>query len=356
MRYLIRVPFTLVTILISASLFAQEDDFEDFDPLMFEEAGPATKAFCTNKVLGQQPTPLISVAFDYQGAADLSSSAFSNYGAGDSEFGFSSGLRLTSNIPILSRNNILINWGINFIQTNYHFGQDNLVSAFTETLRNNSIKWLNTNFTIFKPLNDRRFLLLQIAGELNGDYSFNDLPSLSNMRFPLAAIYGWKPSDDLMWGIGVAQTYIGGARNFLPVFYYYKNFANPKWGLEALLPSRIQARYRWNSRSLLMMGYQMEGASYRLENINDYDFNNPGETARFDPFELRRSEIRLGLTYSRGLNDFVWMSVQVGYRINWQFNVDDSNFFRGFDDTGYLIENELSNTVFAQVSLSLVSP
>ncbi|MEQ8237755.1 MAG: hypothetical protein RIA69_01015, partial [Cyclobacteriaceae bacterium] len=165
--------------LLNYSARAQDDtleDFDDFDPSMFEEVGGTTKSFCTNKVLGQQPTPLISVGVDYQGPSTLSSDAFSGYAAGSSEIGFNSGFRLTTNIPILSRNNILINWGLSYVQMGYSFTQDNLVNPFHETLRNHSLKWLNTNLTVFKPLNEKRFLLFQLGGEFNGDYSFADMP------------------------------------------------------------------------------------------------------------------------------------------------------------------------------------
>ncbi|MEQ8238668.1 MAG: DUF6268 family outer membrane beta-barrel protein, partial [Cyclobacteriaceae bacterium] len=187
---------------------------------------------------------------------------------------------------------------------------------------------------------------------------FADMPTFDQIRLPAAAIYGFKPSDNLMWGVGVSHTYLGGARNLLPVVYYYQTFDNPKWGMEALFPARVQARYRWNSRSLLMMGYQVEGATYRLSNIDQYDFNNTSPLNSFQDkeIELRRSEIRLGLSYNRGLNDFIWIGMQAGYRINYQFNLDDGEFFRGFDDANYFVENELSNTFYAQFTISLVSP
>lgn len=364
MKDLVQSKFWLIAFLCLSSLtysaVAQEDDlgeFDDFDPSMFEEVGATTKAFCTNKVFGQQPTPLISVGFDYQGASNIASNAFSDYASEDSEVGFNSGFRLTTNIPVLSRNNILINWGLNYVQMGYSFSNDNLVNPFHGTLRNHSLKWLNTNLTVFKPLNETRFLLLQAGGELNGDYSFNNMPSFGQLRLPAAAIYGFKPTDNLMWGIGISNTYLGGSRNLLPIIYYYQTFDNPRWGIEALFPARVQARYRWDSRSLLMMGYQVEGATYRLSNFNEYDFNAAtGGASRFEDVELRRSEIRLGLSYNRGINDFIWIGLQAGYRINYQFNLDEGEFYRGFDDSNYLLQNELSNTLYAQFTISLVSP
>ncbi|MFT4785553.1 MAG: hypothetical protein ACJAZM_000088 [Cyclobacteriaceae bacterium] len=338
----------------SGLLSAQDDDFDDFDPSMFEEAGEGLKAFCTNKVLGQSPSSLISFGFDFQGPTTIGAGPYSTYGAEDIEVGMLNGFRFVSNVPILSKNNILINWGVSFVQSQYQFSNDNSNGPFGANLRNHSLKWMNTNFTIFKPLSERRFLLLQVGGELNGDYSFNNMPELNQLRVPAAFIYGFKPNDNMIWGPGISRTYLGGALNLLPVIYYYQTFKNPKWGVEALFPARVQARYRWNSRSVLLMGYQVEGATYRLSNFGE-ELGNTAP-AGFNQTELRRSEIRLGLNYNKGLNDFIWIGAQAGYRINYSFNADDSEFFRGFDREDFFFENTLTNTLYAQFTISMVSP
>jgi hypothetical protein len=337
-------------------LYAQEEDeFEEFDISMFEEAGESLTAFCTNKVLSQSPTSLISFGYDVQGPSTLTPQAIGNYYSDPRSISINQGFRFISNIPVVSKNNILINWGINYVQMGYFFENDQLTNPLVDNLDRYSLKWFNTNVTLFKPLNERKFLLFQLSGELNGDYSFSNMPSLNQLRVPAAFIYGWKPDDRTMWGPGISRTYLGGSLNLLPVIYYYKTFKNENWGIEALFPARVQARYRWNSRSLMMFGYQVEGATYRLSNFNEIDGTlqalNPD-----DNVELRRSEIRLGLTFNKGLNDFIWVGIQGGYRINYLFNTDQGDFFRGFDDSGYFMENELTNTYYLQVSVSLVSP
>ncbi|MFY0607497.1 MAG: hypothetical protein JXR10_12335 [Cyclobacteriaceae bacterium] len=348
------------TILILASLGfalhlqAQDDDFEDFDPSMFEEVGESVKSFATSKVLGQSPSLLISVGYDMQGPAGLNVGAYDSYPSEDVELGLSQGFRFVSNVPILSRNNILINWGISYVHLGYARSEDKVTGPFSENLINHDLKWLNTNFTVFKPLNENRFLLMQLGAEFNGDYGFDNMPSMENMRVPAAFIYGFKPNDKLMWGPGVSRTYLGGALNYLPVIYYYHTFDNRKWGVEALFPARVQFRYRKDSRSVIMMGYQVEGATYQLSNINDYQAI--GSNANFEDIELRRSEIRTGLTYQRGVNDFLWFSIQAGVRLNYSYNVDEGNFYRGFDDEGFFIENQLNTAFYAQLTFSMVSP
>ncbi len=349
---MIRFLTSLLLIILSTVLLAQ--DFDDFDISQFEEAGSSLKAFCTNKVLGQSPTQLVSFGFDMQGPASLTTPSIGTVAEEEAEWGVSSGFRFNSNVPVISKNNILINWSFNYVQLGYQSINDVLYqNPLNATLAEYSLKWLNTNVTLFKPLNEKRFLLLQAGIELNGDYSFNNLPSFNNSRVPLAFIYGFKPNDNLMWGPGISRTYLGGALNVLPVIYYYHTFNNEKWGIEALFPARIQTRYRFDSRNVLLMGYNVEGATYRLDNFNNFATST---TITDRAVELRRSEIRAGVSYNRGLNDFIWLGAQAGYRINYSYELDEGEFFRGFDGEDYLQENDLSNTWYFQFTISLVSP
>jgi hypothetical protein len=58
---------------------------------------------------------------------------------------------------------------------------------------------------------------------------------------------------------------------------------------------------------------------------------------------------------------FIWMSVQAGYRYGYSFNLDqfadDNEFFRGFfGDQPYKQENTLGGAWYVQLSINLVSP
>ncbi len=346
----------LICLFQSSALMAQEEfeDFDDFDISQFEEAGSSLKAFCTNKVLGQSPTQLVSFSLDYQGAADLSTPAIGAFGPETAGWTGGSGFRFNSNIPVISKNNILVNWSLNYVQFAWRDGIDlGYQNPLNVALDDDNLKWLNTNVTIFKPLNEKRFIIAQLGVEVNGDYSFNDFPGLSNARIPAAFIYGFKPNDRVMWGPGISRTYLGGSLNLLPIIYYYHTFKNEKWGVEALFPARIQMRYRANSRNVWLLGYNVEGATYRLDG---FGAAANASSITQEPVELRRSEIRAGLTYSKGINDFLWISAQAGYRINYSFELDEGEFFRGFDSEDFLMETELQNTWYLQFSLSLVSP
>jgi imidazoleglycerol phosphate dehydratase HisB len=38
--------------------------------------------------------------------------------------------------------------------------------------------------------------------------------------------------------------------------------------------------------------------------------------------------------FERSIKDFVWISVQAGWRYNYRFNIDEKEFFRGFVTQG----------------------
>lgn len=354
-------------LLASLTLQAQTDtsSSNDFDFSDFELAAPAEKAFCNNKVLGQSPTSLIGLFYNLQGGHQLNSQVFDD-GNGNklnstSDIRSAHEVSFIGNFPLLSRNNILINLNAIYQEQRYSaVDNPNTNNPFNEIIEDGVLRRSALIFTVFKPLNDRTFLLGQIGAELNGNYS-TDNPEFASPFIPAALIYGWKPSDRLMYGFGVSRTYLGGALNYLPVVYYYHTFLNEKWGVEALLPARAMIRYRINSEKLLSFGYNFMGASYGLTNFGSISQDvapNFNSLAQAQDVQLRRSGIRAGFNYQQALSGFIWLSVEAGYRINYSYNVDEGGDFLRLlgDDTPFFMENEFTNPLYFTIGLSYVSP
>jgi hypothetical protein len=331
-----------------------EEDYSMYDNLDFVAEG--TKRFCTSKVLGLRPQKLISVGYDFVGPAELRTSVNnSSFNDEFSDIDFSHGLRLQGNIPVLSRNSIIIQLNANYAEQRYSTTVPEDITNGTNLFRRSFLRYgLRTaglGTTIFKPLDEQNYLLFQASGDNNGDYGWNALPNLANTRLSVAAIWGKKVSDRKMWGWGLSRTYRAGDLNYIPVFLLNWTSANSKWGAEMLLPARAQLRRSFNSRSLLLVGYELEGQTYRIDSRNQGAPN----------LELRRSELRFRLAYERSLSGFIWISVQAGFRYNYTFNIDElpdnKDFFRGFfGDQPYYMENILANTFYSMVSINLVSP
>jgi len=366
---------TCLFLLVSFAVCAQPDtttaEVEEFDFSEFELAAPPSKSFCNNKVLGQSPTTLLGISYTFQGphnftAGNPSDNLLDNPASEDlsetNDIQNTHEFALAGNFPIISRNNILINLNVIYSEQHYNFTNETSNHPFTQSLQDNPLRSASTLATVFKPLNENRFLLGQFGVALNGDYSYNNFDqSFNTLRYSGALLYGFKPNDRLMYAFGIARTYLGGALNYLPVIYYYHTFKNEKWGTEILLPSRAYLRYRFNSTSLAGVGLNFLGNTYHL---NDFS-QNPGSMVPQNPMafqgqdlELRRSEIRIGTRYMRSIKGFFWLVAEAGYRINWSYDIDqDGDFLRllGSDDP-YYIENELGNPFYFTVGISYVSP
>lgn len=363
---------TFLFVLFSVAVYAQQDTGtaaeEDFDFSAFEPAVAPSKSFCNNKVLGQSPTTLLGVLYTFQGGSDftagnpadnlLSSDLLSekNDIKATHEFG------LVGNFPVISRNNILVNLNVLYSEQHYQFANESGVHPFIKSLQANPLRSANTVVTIFKPLNEKRFLLGQAGMAFNGDYAFNNFTQgINTLRYSAALMYGFKPNDRLMYAFGLARTYLGGALNYVPIVYYYHTFKNEKWGAEMLLPSRAFLRYRFNSTSLAGIGFNVLGNTYRLNYFSNYPVatvpDNPMAFSGED-LELRRSEIRLGASYSRSIKGFFWLVAEAGYRINYSYNIDQGgDFTRLFgNEDPYYIENQLGNPLYFTIGISYVSP
>jgi len=338
-----------------------DEDFSQYDSYNFVDQ--AAKKYCTSKVFDLSPSRLISVGYDFQGGYDLTTDTLFNanstqYEARNSPgFGsiqFSHGLRLAVNIPVISNNAIIVQLGANYAEQRYKFNALNTAAPndLITTLKENGLRTTGLNTTIFKPLNEKNFLILQASADLNGDYGFNSI-NLKYIRTSAAAIWGWKKNDRKMIGIGFSRTYRVGEMNYIPLFLLNYTAPNRKNGCEILFPARAAYRRTFSARSLALFGYELEGQSYRLGSRNN--------SAALQDLELRRGELRIRAVYERSISGFLWLSAQAGFRYNYSFDVDrlpdGKEFFRGFfGNQPYAMQNTLGNTFYFLIGLNLVSP
>jgi hypothetical protein len=346
----------------------EDEDFSMYDQVDF--ADQSARRYCSPKIEGLSPAKLISIGYDYQGGYGLGAGTFDNK-ADDKNWPQDSvnvlnsrGLRLGFNIPVIARTNLVWQMGANYWEQRYAIeglnGEPiNSPHPLIQSLQENGLRTLGVNTTLFKPLDDRRFLLFQGSADLNGDFSLPGLMPLKYLKYSAALIYGIRPNEKKQWGLGIARTYRVGELNYIPVFLFNWTDRSNKWGSEILFPARAHVRYTFNPRNMLFGGFELEGQSYRLwDSPSMMSYNLRGED-----LEIRRGEIRLRAMYEFSLKDFVWMSVQAGYRINYRYEVDrlvgGQEIYRAFgllSDAPYVMENRLGNPLYFQVSVNLVSP
>jgi hypothetical protein len=333
------------------SISIEEEDFSMYENLDFADAG--AKRYCTPKVFDLSPAKLISVGYDYQGAFGIDYGPFNDNSSAHGHFKGSSGLRLGANIPVISKTNVVWQLGFNYARTTFTGEGETAANALDATLRSNGLTTSGLNTTLFKPLGEEKFIIAQASADLNGDYYLDNFTPLNYLRYSGAVIYGKKKNDRKMIGFGLSRTYRAGDLNYIPVMLLNWTAPSRKWGVEMLAPARAHIRKTISARSIVMLGYELEGNSYRV--LRGDASNNLG-------YELRRSELRFRAVWETSLYQFIWMSVQAGYRYGYSFNLDsfgpsDKEFFRGFfGDQPFAQENEYKGTWYAQVTINLVSP
>jgi len=357
----------LIALLAPSVLVAQpdtlstpdEEDYSQYDDLGF--ADDKAKRFAHPKILDLSPQRFVSVLWDAQGAYTMRSSPLGSWPeeadapvAEEARANYTGGLRVQANIPVVSRNSIVWQVQANYWDVRYDLSptfSTNASAGLLRTLGDRGLRTAGLGTTLFKPLGETSFLIVQASADLSGDYFLDDPQSLAYLRYSGAVIWGRRPHDRLQWGVGLSRTYRVGAINYIPVLMYNYTAPNRKWGTEILFPARGSYRRTFNPRSLLLAGYELEGQSYRIQELSTDAYS----------FEVRRGELRLRAEYQRQLKGFVWMSVQAGYRHDWSFNADElpggKEFFRGlFGDQPFAMLNGLGGAPFVQVGVHLVSP
>jgi len=340
---------------------AEEDDFSMYEELDFADEG--AKRYCSPKIEGLSPAQLIYFGYDVQGPYTMSAdSLYSKSGqpiSGEDEMkmGLTHGIRLGCNIPVISKTSLVWQMGLNYWQTNF----EGIEQALPQGGRNavidqhkNAFRTLGLNTTIFKPLDDKQFILFQGSADLNGDYTFSDFMPLDYLKYSAAVLWGKRPSEKKQWGVGLARTYRVGELNYIPVVMFNWTDASNKWGTEILFPARAAVRRTINPRNMVFAGFELQGQSYRLYR---------DENLRGEDLEIRRGEIRVRMEYQFSVKDFLWVSAQAGYRINYRYHTDrlegGKETLRAFglvSDAPYAMESTLTNPFYVSVSLNLVSP
>ena len=318
--------------------------------LNFDEFGDASAGggnYNTQKVLYLTPTKLISVGYEAQLPYDLTSTGPGlRTATAETRINSARGIRLAFNAPLISRNDYIFNVGLTYWNTGLNLANPERSPYFQ--LLQDGLRTTGINTTIFNPFDSKRFFLLQLNLDANGTYrNPGDLRS-EHFTFSGTGIYGWKPNDNLQWGLGLSRTYRAGQLLYIPVLLYNRTFS-PKWGCEVVFPARAELRRNFGTTALLKFGYELEGNTYYL-----------GQMAGQGVY-LRRGELKPRFTYERRLTGFVWVSAQAGLRYNYR-----NDAFTNQNPTGKkesllgsepsLYKNTLTNPLFFNLSLNLVSP
>ena len=365
---------TAIIVLTSTPILAQTetestDSYDDIDWSLYDDLGfedESIKRYANAKIEGLSPAKLISFGYDFQspytitpGDLTLGDGTIIAGGRQALQVNSTAGIRAGFNLPVVSQTNLVWQMGANYWNTSYNYAEapTSADNPLHQTLSEHGLRTSGVNTTIYKPLDEEQFILFQGSADMSGTYGSSLIPA-QYLKYSAAVLWGKRPTEKKQWAVGVARTYRVGELNYIPVILYNKTSANNKWGTEALFPARVHVRRTINPRNMVFLGYELQGQSFRM-----YE-NLPGFDIRDEDLEIRRGEIRVRAIYEFSLKNFIWMSVQAGYRINYRYDVDrlasGPDIYRAFgliDGTpAYAQMNFLTNPFYVNVSVNLVSP
>lgn len=363
---------TAIIVLTSTPILAQTetestDSYDDIDWSLYDDLGfedESIKRYANAKIEGLSPAKLISFGYDFQSPytitpGDLTLGDGTIIAGGEAlQVNSTAGIRAGFNLPVVSQTNLVWQMGANYWNTSYNYAEapTSADNPLHQTLSEHGLRTSGVNTTIYKPLDEEQFILFQGSADMSGTYGSSLIPA-QYLKYSAAVLWGKRPTEKKQWAVGVARTYRVGELNYIPVILYNKTSANNKWGTEALFPARVHLRRTINPRNMVFLGYELQGQSFRM-----YE-NLPGFDIRDEDLEIRRGEIRVRAIYEFSLKNFIWMSVQAGYRINYRYDVDrlvsGPDIYRAFgllDSPDYAQLNALTNPFYVNVSVNLVSP
>jgi hypothetical protein len=339
-----KIHLTILFAGLSFLSFSQTDSTEVLEDYSNYGEPEGVKRYATQKVLNQTPQKIISIGYEYNGEFHMPGLRISESSLAieDRHVSQVNAFKAQLNIPVVATNKIIWQLGANYWGSQYQIENPGS-NAFAKQLNQSSLISAGLNTTIFKPLNETNFLILQASADING--LFNQQAKVTSNALTLSAtgIYGWKKSEKNMIGAGIARTYRAGRLIYVPVLLWNKTF-NDKWGMELLLPAKGFIRYNINTSNMIQAGFELEG--------NQFSMPIPG-TQR-DLFYIQRGEFKPRIMWDKKITGFLWFSAQVGLRYNYRFDV--MNKYDGKEDNERYFTSKLGNPLYLNFSLNFVSP
>jgi Domain of unknown function (DUF6268) len=340
-----RLTIAFYFLLFTFSASAQVTDTSAVDDMDYSKFGDAegVKRYATQKVLNQAPNRIVSLNYEYQGGFAMPNVPLFTTNLAPQTFNANrlAGVRAQVNVPVVSNTKLILQLGANYWRSALNF-KENTANPFIAKLEANGMHTAGINTTIFKPLNEKNFLIFQASADVNGVFdSFDEINSKA-VTISATAVYGWKKSEKNMYGFGVARTYRAGQIIYVPVVLWNKTF-NDKWGMELLLPARGHLRRNFSTSNILQLGYELEG--------NQYWMRTPSPNGQVF---IQRGELKPRVMWDKKLSGFFWFNVQAGFRYNWRFDV--MNEYDARKENQLFFRSALTNPFYFSVGINFVSP
>jgi hypothetical protein len=302
--------------------------------------------YCNPSVIGLPRAKALILKYDVQPAYKIiSTGKLGDYGDSSEKINHDRRFDFRLRFPIINKPSLTIAAGIKYTQEEFIFQNAATNSYdFYKALEDRPLKSVGLHFYVVKPTKNKKYFILRASFDMNGDFGSGNVVNKENLKFSISPLIGWKHDENLSYAVGFSYGYTFGAPLIIPVFSFNKNF-NCNLGIESLIPVNIRLRYTTNEKNYFYTGFELAGASYRL--------NNAGTAfSSYDRLHLFRSELRYTVSYEREIHDWLWFGIEAGYRHSLIFNL--TNGPRATSDV--IIKNRLRDAPLINASLFVVPP
>ncbi|GAB3298009.1 hypothetical protein GCM10027511_13150 [Hymenobacter humi] len=357
--------FTFRTGLWVAALFSIGQAAVAQIPRVYPPAAPIgpdsvadRQTFANPSVLGMGPSKGLIVRYERMPKFGVASSAQVS-GLSDFSTDVTKNARLSIKgyIPAWNRPHLKVIVGLSYEREEFKFEQRPTNYELFDNIENKGLKSTAAQIAVIRPVDEVHWYLARVKGELAGDYTSNQLTRSDYTRFSAEAIYGWKRSPNFSWGVGFQYGYTFGRLSLYPAVIYNRTF-NSRWGVEALFPARVTARYNISQSSILYAGYTVDGYNYIVHLSREpLSRKNPDGSVdlskkTLNSLELRETEVKFRLRWERELLSFLWMGAEGGYRYNYAFDAFD----RTNADREKIIDSKFNGAPYASLELFITPP
>jgi len=284
----------------------------------------------------------LEVSYHSNSSFDLTSTS-DFYGDSKAKISHNRIFKTKLKFPIFLKSKVKITGGFEYSDEEFHF-DDNEYTPYPlyKSLNDKNLKSIGGSLYMIAQLRRNMFFMLRFNAKLKGDYWKEHIGNVSKYTFlkmEISPIVGWKVNENKSWGLGVAYSYTFGDPLIFPLVLYNHKFAE-KWGIEALFPARIKLRYQASELCYINAKARLQGGSYSIH------FDDP-LLGDFKTLELRRSDVNFSMELEKGITDWLWLSLEGGYRTNINFDVTNKN--HPFSLSGSKLTSE-NNTIDSYAS------
>lgn len=287
-------------------------------------------------VIGVSPVRGLEVSYHANSNFKVKSSS-DDYGNGVGKIDYNRIFQTKLRFPLLLKKNIKIAGSFEYSDEEIHFQDSrNITYPLYRSLHDKNMKSIGGSLYLMTQWKRNRYFMLRFNAKLKGDYWKEHIGNVSKYTFlkmEVSPIVGWKVNKYKSWGMGLAFSYTFGDPLVFPVFVYNHTFAD-KWGVEAFLPARVKLRYQASKLCFINAKTYLKGGSYSIH------FDVP-ELSDFKTLEFRRSDVNFSLELEKGITDWLWLSLESGYRSNINFDVTNKNHTLSLSGSKLTNENNI---------------